>query len=219
MEKSYRRIIYLFIGIIIISFLGFYKTYFGFFPQFKGVNWVVHFHVLVIISWFALLIIQPILIRQQRVALHKRLGRLSYVIAPLIVISFVLMTNYGQLKHKDTGLFGATLFDGTFFLILYMLAIVYKKNTAFHARFMILSAIPFINPGLGRLISPAVSVPVQFLIIITLLIIEYFYNKKYKPYLIALGTYIALMGFIVYISVISPVILENCWQLIWGSAH
>lgn len=216
MEKSHRKIAFLFVGILITSFLGFYKTYFSLFPEFAGTTIVVHFHVVTILLWFGLLIIQPILIWKQKMALHRKLGRFSYLLAFLIVLGFGLVMNHGQLKHKDTGLFGATIFDGMLFILFYGLAIFYKKNPAYHSRFMILSALPFINPGLGRFIGPEVSLPVELLIILTLLVLEYFNQKKYKPYLIGLGAFFGALAFIVYISMLNPSVIEWAWQMIWG---
>lgn len=216
MEKPYRNIVYLFVGILIVSFLGFNKTYFGLFPRFEGTTFVVHFHVFTIMSWFALLIAQPLLIRSKHLALHKKLGQFSYLLVILIVFGFGLIMNQGQLKHKDTGLFAATLFDGVLFILFYGLGIFYRKNTAYHARFMILSALPFINPSIGRLISPAVSLPIELGIILTLLLIERYNQKRYKPYWIGLGSFFIALGFIVYISLINPDVIEFMWQLIWG---
>lgn len=216
MEKPHRKIAFLFVGILITSFLGFYKTYFSLFPEFAGTSIVVHFHVVTILLWFGLLIVQPILIWKQKMALHRKLGRFSYLLALLIVLGFGLVMNHGQLKHKDTGLFGATIFDGLLFILFYGLAIFYKKNPAYHSRFMILSALPFINPGLGRFIGPEASLPVELLIILTLLVLEYFNQKKYKPYWIGLGAFFGVLAFIVYISMLNPSVIEWAWQMIWG---
>ena len=216
MEKPHRKIAFLFVGILITSFLGFYKTYFGLFPGFEGTNIVVHFHVATILLWFTLLIVQPMLIWKQKMALHRKLGRFSYLLAFLIVLGFGLVMNHGQLKHKDTGLFGATIFDGLLFILFYGLAIFYKKNSAYHSRFMILSALPFINPGLGRFIGPEISLPVELLIILSLLVLEYFNQKKYKPYWIGLGAFFGALAFIVYISMLNPAVIEWAWQMIWG---
>ncbi len=50
-----------FFVIIILTFViwGFYRTYFGLFPTFKGISNVQHFHGAMLLSWFALLIVQP----------------------------------------------------------------------------------------------------------------------------------------------------------------
>lgn len=213
--RYYRTILWLVIGVLAVSFLGFYKFYFGFFPRFQNTVWVVHFHVLVIFCWFAMLISQGFLAKNGNITLHKKIGKLSYILAPLVVLSFVLMANYGQQRHKAPDLLGATIFDGGLFILFYTLAIVNRKKTDYHAQYMILSALPFINPGLGRFISPAVSLPVEFLLILTLLLVAYRRKKPYRSYVTAMIGFLILLAVIIYISVIQPNIITSIWNLIW----
>nr|MBP7409177.1 hypothetical protein [Flavobacteriales bacterium] len=111
---------------------------------------------------------------------------------------------------------GATLFDGCAFLVFYILAVVYRRNTAYHSRYMMLTAVPFINPTLGRAIAPEVSTTVEFLLIIALLVAARVRRTAWQPYLVALLTLIALTLVIVYVSVIEPGIIERVWEAIWG---
>jgi hypothetical protein len=149
-----------------------------------------------------MLVAQGWLAKSGRIEQHRSMGRLSYFLAPIIVVGFILVTNVGQLKHKDTGLFGATFFDGGLFVVLYILGIINRKNTDFHSRYMILTALPFINPGLGRFIA--------------FLVTAYVKKKPYKPYLVGLGAFFLLLGFVVYISLIDPTIIESIWIAFWG---
>lgn len=201
----------------IISILGFFPTYFHLAPHFTGMSWVVHFHILSVFTWFAMLITQALLEMRGRIELHRKLGKLSYILAPLILIGFVLVTNYGQLQKKDPGLFGAAIFDGSSFALFYLLAMIYRKKTHYHARFMILTALPFINPALGRLISPMVSVPVQLLLLLTLMTIDIIKKRPYRPYVIGLVALLFLLGVIVYISVIDVAIIEGMWAAVWAN--
>jgi hypothetical protein len=216
MDKLWRITIGLVIGLTSFSILGFYKTYFGLFPNFVGTHWMVHIHVTSVLSWFALLISQAWLAKQGRFSQHRALGRLSYLLVPIIVVGFILATYQGQMKHKAPELLGATLFDGGLFLLFYTLAMLNRKNASYHAPYMILSAVPFINPGLGRFISPEVSISVEFLLIVCLLLVAYFQKKPYKPYLVALGSFALLLGCIVYLSLASPSVFEQIWVEIWG---
>jgi len=216
MGMYYRTILFLVIGLLITSFFGFYNTYFGLFPGFEETSWVVHFHVTSILCWFAMLLTQASLAQKGRIELHRKIGRLSYLLAPLIVLGFALVTNHGQLKHKSPDLFGAALFDGSMFILFYALAIINRKNTAYHARYMILSALPFINPGLGRFIAPEMSVPVEFLLILGLLLAARLKKQPYRPYLVGLGSMVLFLGIILYISLIDPAIIELMWMAVWG---
>jgi hypothetical protein len=216
MRKYFLAVCWLVITLLCFSFLGFKKTYFNLFPSFTGTSWVVHFHVASILSWLALLFTQAFLAKSGRLELHHNIGKLSYILVPVIVAGFILVTDYGQLKHKEPGLVAATFFDGSLFLLFYLLAILNRKNVNDHAAYMILSAVPFINPGLGRFISPAVSLPVEFILILTLLLVSYFQKKTYRPYLVALGSFIGFLLVVVYVSLINPTIMELIWTSIWG---
>ena len=163
-----------------------------------------------------MLLAQAWLATKGRIAQHKRIGRSSYLLVPLIVIGFMLITNYGQLRHKEPGLLGASFFDGGAFLVFYALAIAYRKNTAYHSRYMMLTAVPFINPTLGRAVAPEVSTTVELVLIIALMIAARVRRTAWQPYLVALLTLIALTLVIVYISVIEPGIIEGLWESIWG---
>lgn len=186
------------------------------FPHFTKIAWIVHFHVFSIVCWFIMLVAQASLAKSGRIDVHRKIGRISFILVPIIVLGFILVTHQGQLKNKAPDLLGATIFDGSLFILFYALAMLNVKNTAYHAQYMILSAIPFINPGLGRFIAPEVSLPVEFLLVLILFLIAYFKKKPYRPYLVALGSFIFLLGIIVYISVIKPAIIENMWTAIWG---
>lgn len=216
MAKTYRGILLLVIALVPLSYFGFRASYWTHFPRFFGVGWEVHFHLLTIACWLAMLLAQAWLATKGRIAQHKRIGRSSYLLVPLIVIGFMLITNYGQLRHKEPGLLGASFFDGGAFLVFYALAIAYRKNTAYHSRYMMLTAVPFINPTLGRAVAPEVSTTVELVLIIALLIAARVRRTAWQPYLVALLTLIALTLVIVYISVIEPGIIEGLWESIWG---
>ncbi len=83
--------------------------------------------------------------------------------------------------------------DLTFFILFYLLAIYYRPKTSYHARYMAMTVLPFINPALGRLGFPGPII--ALLILMGLLIYERFNNKIYRPYLISLFAYLAIYLF------------------------
>ncbi len=93
MEKQFRTISLLVAGLVVFSFLGFYKTYFHLFPQFRGTAGVVHFHVLTVLCWFAMLVGQAALAAKGRLDLHRKIGKASYLLFPVILSGFVLMAD------------------------------------------------------------------------------------------------------------------------------
>ena len=208
MEKLYKNINYLFIAVLLMVFAGFFKTYFGLFPTFSGVTSLIHFHAITVLLWLALLILQPILIRRKNLALHRLIGKASYVVVALVTISMVLLLRI-SLKKENVILIGIA--DLIFFLSFYALAMIYAKKMAYHIRFIVMTVLPFINPALGRLNIPG---PILgLLIIIGLLIYERFNKKIYLPYLIALPFY--LIVYILFIFVIDITMWNNFWNTIF----
>lgn len=212
MEKAFRTSSYLFIAVLFMAFAGFYKTYFGLFPDFGGVSVALHLHVFIVLLWFAILIIQPFLIRGKKLKLHRLIGKLSYVVVPLMVLSMVWLTRLEFIRNTpvapgepDIRLIGTG--DITYFVLFYWLAIYYRHKTSYHARYMVMTVLPFINPTLGRLgfPGPLIALP----ILISLLIYERFHNKIYRPYLIGLSAYLAIYLFFLVI------INADQWRAFW----
>lgn len=216
MERPSRGILLLVIALVPLSYLGFRASYWDRFPAFLGVAWEVHVHLVTVVCWLAMLVAQARLATTGRIARHTRIGRLSYLLAPLIVLGFVLVTNYGQLRHRQPDLLGAALFDGGAFVAFYALAIWHRRTTAYHSRYMMLTAVPFINPTLGRAVAPEVSTTAEFLLVVALLIAARVRRTAWQPYLVALLVMLGLTAIIVYVSVVEPTIIEGIWHAIWG---
>ena len=156
MERAYKNVSYFFVAILAILVFGFYKSYFSKFPTFAEFTNVHHAHTLLLLLWFGMLIIQPILIYQKRLDLHRLLGKASYVLVPLIVWSMLvaMRTQYvNNLQRMPEAQNIAFLYLPASALIpfvaLYSLAIVYRKKPALHMRYMIASAVALLGPGVG----------------------------------------------------------------------
>ena len=86
MEKHYKNIGYLILLLIPLTLFGFYKTYFIKFPDFdENIDFYIHLHAFIAFLWVLLLGMQPILIRNQHYNLHRRLGRITYYLFPLLI--------------------------------------------------------------------------------------------------------------------------------------
>lgn len=186
-------------ALAVTAAIGFYPAYFSRFPTFAKVGWQVHFHLLTVVAWLALLAIQAWLGATGRIETHRRLGRVSYVLVPLIVVGFVLITRYGQQRQPNPPLIGAALFDGGLFLLFYVFAIATRRNTPLHSRYMLLTGVAFINAPLGRAIAPEVSVPLEFLLIVALLVAAKVRGRPWRPFLVGVVAYVALLAVILVI--------------------
>jgi hypothetical protein len=99
-------------------------------------------------SWVMLLVLQPVLIHKGRYAAHRFFGKLSYVIAPLIIISMFLIAKLhyhkwvAKLTHEGVfAIQSITWMQLLLFVVFYTMAVYQRKNTAAHMRFMIGTAI------------------------------------------------------------------------------
>ena len=199
-----RNIIIGMILVFIIVHVGFHATYIKEFPTFQKYNWLHHIHGALMGSWVILLLVQPILIHKKKFAAHRFLGKLSYAIAPCMIVSMVLIARYnyqtGVLKKSAADVMATqsiTWMQIMMFVLFYSLAIYFRKNTYNHMRFMIATAIVMLGPPINRIIfSYFTEVPPAYIFLISLyvktgvataLFINDFIKKKnLKPALIVL---------------------------------
>ena len=203
MDKAYKNIWVLFIVILAVIFLGFFKTYFSLFTAVGIIPPAQHFHTLLFLLWFALLFIQPFLIKTGKIKLHRLLGKSSYVLVPLMVISIFTLAKAQYLRElallpRDQCIANLIipLPQMVLFVTLYMLAMLNTKNTGFHMRYIIGTSIVLIGPGLGRtlifLMGMTSSNAVQLSFLVTelvlagLILFDIKNGNRYKPYAVLL---------------------------------
>lgn len=203
MEKAYKNISLFFILILTIVVLGFFKTYFGLFPAFKEVTNIQHIHGLLFLIWFVMLIIQPILIKRKLYKWHRLLGKVSYFIVPLIVFSifFIAKEMYETMpaevpQAKRISILYVPFYQILDFVLLYVLAILYKKKIAYHMRYMIATSLAVYGAALKRAFINLGGVNgkdaflytfiLTDLIIIGLIMYDLKHRKDYKPYIVSL---------------------------------
>lgn len=75
MKTAYKNISVFFTLILAFAVWGFVRTYLGLFPAFTSLTTVHHFYSSIFLSWFAILIIKPILIRCNKIEWHKNWAR------------------------------------------------------------------------------------------------------------------------------------------------
>ena len=130
-----------------------------------AVPWLVHFHAWVMMGWVALYLLQNTLIFSGNVALHRRLGWLSVVWIPLILVMGVLITRWSLQSHG-----GPPFFDQNQFLIsnplqllgvvgLAAAAVTVRRNTGWHRRLMFFAFAMLTGPGIGRLLPSPFLIP------------------------------------------------------------
>lgn len=152
----YPRVGYWFAALLAMAVFAFWPSYFS---RPSAATAYMHVHVVVMALWMALLVIQPFLIRARRNALHRRLGKSAFLLAPLAVVTALLLAHsrlaplgaaelaevapFVYLPLQAAGLFGLTA----------GLALLHRKSPALHARYMICTSLTLIDPVVARILG------------------------------------------------------------------
>lgn len=147
----------------LVAFLGFFPSYFS---RLGSTDAAHHFHGIMASAWMLMLVLQAWLMRQKKMVLHRSIGKLSIVIAPLFWVSGLLVMHVMLASDSPfSKMFGKRLafLDLTtilYFAFAYIAAIYYRSNVQLHARFMASTAILVLPPALARFLGnyvPGVS--------------------------------------------------------------
>ena len=201
MEKTYKNISALFVLILVGILWGFHRSYTVEFPDFKSFQMTHHIHGGLMMSWLFMLIAQPIFIATGRIKTHRMIGKLAYIIGPMITIYLFLIAQLGYHRGAENPEFARAVMvldlRGLFFFtLLYVLALSYRKTTAYHMRFMIGTGLLMIGPGFGRALISSFGVSLwdaitytdsaAIAITIALLIYDIVKKNPVAPYTIVL---------------------------------
>jgi hypothetical protein len=200
MDKSYKYLGYFLMILIPLTIMAFFKTYIVQFPNFEpGNNWFIHIHAFIATVWISMLIMQPFLILNRKFAIHRTVGKFSYIVFPLLILSFIpqIIRLFNSEKPENVFFPGA---DCILLIIFYSTAIYNRRISPIHMRYMIATALVFLGPTIGRIgpiwlgWSEILTQNVQYTIIYSILISLIFYDKSngkdYKPYLVAVGFFL-----------------------------
>lgn len=199
MEKSYRYLGYYLLLFIPLIFAAFYRSYIQKFPHFDVTfDKAIHLHAFIASVWVLMLITQPFLILNKKMALHRALGKFSYIVFPLLILSFIP----GIVKMVKSGNVIYTFFpiaDCLTLIMLYSLSVFYKRKAPKHMRFMIGSSLVLLGPTIGRIFprlfgfgdvaAQTIQYAIIFSILAGLILLDKKNNKDYGPYVVAVGAF------------------------------
>ncbi len=199
---------YYFIVLLALAVIGFWGSYFS--KSFSGINHYIHIHVIAMLLWIGLLITQAFLIRHKKRYLHRTIGKLSYVLVPVLVVSLVLLA-HNQITIHDYGISYSRLYILflqlsllAIFVIAYVLAIIYRKSPSHHARYMISTSLTLIDPAVARIPLNLPSLPFSYqvltftltdIILLILIIIERKQTKGREVFPIMLAIFLFFQTF------------------------
>ncbi len=181
--------LYLSLGLIIV-FWGFSKSYFGRLGQ---TALPYHIHGISATMWMLILISQPYLYRINKLKIHRYLGWSTVILVPIIILGGLEMMklmiqnqqNYPPNTVYQLAFIDAVTLSG--FLVLYILAIYFRKNLKLHARFMVSTIFGPLNPALTRVFfyigvadNFTQSLTISYLLIETVLLIIIWKERQAK---------------------------------------
>src|SRR5450755_4606491 len=161
MERAYRNLGYFLLALLPIFIAGFWIPYLSEIPAFDpSITPPVHIHAVLLFTWIALLVFQPLAIRYRAFSAHRLLGRASYVVMALIV-PFTLTMIWKEYHEKlADGQSIAVALQAEFVsaaqlvvtVAVYVMAIVRirKRDVPAHMRYMICIALFLLPAGLAR---------------------------------------------------------------------
>lgn len=142
--------------LLVLALFAFWPLYLS--RPFAEVDRYTHFHAAVALAWMLLLLVQPWLVRRRRLDLHRLAGRATWLVAPLFVLSGVLLAHF-RFAAMDDRKFEAEAFtlylplhSVVLFALLYGLGLRYRSVPAAHGRFMVATALLLIDPVVGRVL-------------------------------------------------------------------
>ncbi len=201
MQQVYRNTsIFIFLILIGVQW-GFYQSYTSHFPHFKNATPLIHIHGALLMTWMLLLIAQPLLIQYGRAKLHRTIGKVSWVLGPLIILSLFLIGRGGYFRgieanipeHENLTFIVLDMRGFLSFAIFWSLAMINRKTSNSHMRYMIATGILAIGPGVARGLGHSFGLSLGDAITITdvldlvivgiLLGIDVYRKKNYKPFL------------------------------------
>ncbi len=168
----YHNLGYWFLLFIVLAIAGFYTTYFT--RVFEPTPAIIHVHFVLMALWLMMLIAQPFLIKYKKLSWHRFIGKASYILVPLLLLTGYILTRneYNRnivtlneqvvkgLKQYSPAeiakLASSTpiaLFYLVWFILFYCLAIRNRRHSPKHARYMLATALTLTGPTVDRIVG------------------------------------------------------------------
>ena len=158
----------LYLGLLALSGLAFWPKYLS---RLDGaIDPYTHAHAILAVAWCSILIFQPVL-AARGLEWHRWVGRASWVIAPAFVTAALLLASQrfrtmdDLTFHREAASLFLPLSAVCLFAFSYAFGIYHRRQRQLHARFMLLTGLPMIDPVLGRVLffyGPAFRNPLVY---------------------------------------------------------
>lgn len=140
-------------ALLVIVVVGFSRSFFlqSFF-EFPDLPMHLHVHGAVLTAWFLLALLQPYLVRTNRVSLHRSVGVIgaSLAVAVVIVGLWTLVRRDAPTIDEEPNAAAGNLASLIMFASCIVLGLASRKRPDVHRRLMLLASIPIVAPALDR---------------------------------------------------------------------
>jgi hypothetical protein len=215
----YRNSLFFVLFILLSAIAGFWP---GYLSQISGKDTLVHIHGALMSLWLVVLILQGTLIRRNHRDIHKQVGKLSYILAPLVFVSIATIRHNAMARADDPFspgqlalLFPNAIAQPLLFAFTFLMAIYYRKESATHARFMLCTIIPSTGPIFNRIgafyiSSSIVWAPITNIIVMILLAFLSIWDWKERR---RLNVFPVILALFVVFFVINRMISGTVFQM------
>ncbi|MFZ1288558.1 MAG: hypothetical protein WAR79_00590 [Melioribacteraceae bacterium] len=155
-----------------LIFFGFYPSYFA--KLFSSLPDIIHLHAFFMLLWITIAITQPFLIKKNKLKIHRIVGKISYIIMPVVFVTGYLVVRHAYYSNivsetekiavvfsspdiiaitdiaKENTAIGLLYL---FWLVLfYILAVINRKKIINHATYMFAAILTLLGPTIDRIL-------------------------------------------------------------------
>lgn len=121
---------------------------------------VLHIHAAAFVGWLALLTSQATLVRIGRVATHQAMGRIGFVLVPVMILTALLSEIYSQRFYVDRDpqnlqFFIIPLYYVAAFTVLASAALLKRRDPSAHKRLILLATTVIVGAAYRRWVGDA----------------------------------------------------------------
>ncbi len=150
-----------FVGAVLLVILGgFWASYFS---VANAVPLAFHVHAVSSMTWLALLIAQHVAIHRRANALHRQMGKASFVLFPFLILGFAMIINvsaerFAARESEFIGYLGPSFGIGMMvaicaYITLFYLALKHRRTVKLHAGYMLATPLILFESPFGRLMD------------------------------------------------------------------
>lgn len=164
-QSLYQKSVFWLVFFFASALLAFWSSYYSILG--RPMSFYVHFHGIFMTAWCLMLIGQAFLIRAKKYRIHTWMGKASYLIFPVLILSTILLIHatirQDSQVNLGTYISMALMMNATLILaIIYSLGIYYQKDRFTHARYMVCTIFPLFTPVTDRIIYKFIPALVDF---------------------------------------------------------